>query len=112
MNTKQFKHLIKECVREVLKEELPQLLTEGKLLKENQEFSFTSGDFIKKQGVDPNTVRNQLRSKMNSAFGLQAAAQQYKQLEVKPESENPFMDFILDAGENMTPQDRSGLRNL
>ena len=118
MNIKQFKNLIKECVRDVIREELPDILAESQqnvgktFLNENQEFSFNSGDIVKSQGVDPNTVRNQLRSKMGAAFGIQGFDNQYKDLKVQPQSENPWMDFILDAGANMTPQDKAGLRNL
>jgi hypothetical protein len=109
MNAKAFKTLIKEAVREAVREEIGILLLEQKkqALSEGIEntVSFTSKD-VSPVGTD---VRNSLRSKMGSMFGYE---QPQSNLRVDPKADNPFMAFIEDAANNMSPQDLSGLRNL
>lgn len=116
MNVKTFKNLIKEAVSEAVREELQAILIENqkpqKTLKENKTISFNSSDIN-----DVNDVRNQLRNKMGNMFG-------FSQPNVTPMSnngiplvvdnvnENPYMNFIMDAAANMTPQDKSGLSRL
>lgn len=118
MKIQQFKNLIKECVREVIVEELPSILEEhlssnGELLQENdQTFSFSAGDVMKRPGADLETVRNTLRSRVSSGFAQQGQQQQYKDLKPQPQAENPLLAFILDAGKNMDARDISSLRNI
>ena len=105
MNAKVFKNLIKEAVREAVREEIGVLLLEQKKqeLNENKTFSFTSNDVPVN-----NEAKSALRNKMGAMFGYE----QQSQLKVDPQSDNPFAAFIADAGANMSPHDRAGLRNL
>lgn len=123
MNIKAFKRLIKEAVIDAIHEELPEILNEAmarqnrKPLSENQTMSFTSTD------IKPNAaVRSQLAEKMGSMFGM-APQPQYQSsvpLEVirdqvndeTGEPVNPYLAFLVDSANNMTPQERSGLKNL
>ena len=124
MNIKAFKRLIKEAVIDAIHEELPEILNEAmarqnrKPLSENQIMSFTSTD------IKPNAaVRSQLAEKMGGMFGMTPPAQQYQSsvpLEVirdqvndeTGEPVNPYLAFLVDSANNMTPQERSGLKNL
>jgi hypothetical protein len=118
MNTKAFKRLIKEAVIDAIHEELPYILEEHmakqekKALRENRTMSFTSADVMP---GNPD-VKSSLRSKMGEAFGFQQPQQQLKVIDAVDETTgervNPFAAFIADAANNMTPMDKSGLRNL
>jgi hypothetical protein len=120
MNTKAFKRLIKEAVIDAIHEELPYILEEHmakqekKALRENKTMSFTSADVM--TGAGNPDVRSSLRSKMGEAFGFQQPTPQLKVIdaidEATGERVNPFAAFIADAAANMTPMDKSGLRNL
>lgn len=108
MNAKLFKNLIKEAVREAVREEIGVLLLEQKKqeLTESKTVSFASND------VPMNTdAKSALRSKMGAMFGYDAPQPQ-SHLKVDVTSDNPFAAFIADAGANMTPMDRQGLRQL
>jgi hypothetical protein len=118
MNTKAFKRLIKEAVIDAIHEELPYILEEHmakqekKALRENRTMSFTSADVMP---GNPD-IKSSLRSKMSEAFGFQQPQQQLKVIDAVDETTgervNPFAAFIADAAANMTPMDKSGLRNL
>ena len=118
MNTKAFKKLIKEAVIDAIHEELPYILEEHmakqekKALRENRTMSFTSADVMP---GNPD-IKSSLRSKMSEAFGFQQPQQQLKVIDAVDETTgervNPFAAFIADAAANMTPMDKSGLRNL
>lgn len=118
MNIKLFKKLIKEAVVEAMYEELPDMINEA-LTKQNQQtlregktLNFTSTDINPLSG----DVRNSLMAKMGAEFGFQQPQQQLKVIdavdETTGEKVNPYLAFIADAANNMTPQDKSGLRNL
>lgn len=113
MNVKAFKNLIKEAVSEAVREELLSIMSEttnsSSNLNENRTFSFTSNDI---QGVSD--VRSQLRSKMGAMFGLEtpSISSTGSPLAVDTTGNNPYMDFIMDAANNMTAQDKAGLNNL
>jgi hypothetical protein len=53
---------------------------------------------------------------MGEAFGFQPTTTKLAVIDAVDESTgekiNPFAAFIADAANNMTPQDKSGLRNL
>ncbi len=74
--------------------------------------SFTSADVIP---GNPD-VRSSLRSKMGEAFGFQQPQPTLKVIdavdEVTGEPINPYLAFINDSANNMTPQERAGLKNL
>jgi hypothetical protein len=118
MNTKLFKKLIKEAVIDAIHEELPYILEEHmakqekKALREGRTMSYTSADVMPS---NPD-VRSSLRSKMGEAFGFQQPQTQLKVIDAVDETTgervNPFAAFIADAAANMTPMDRSGLRQL
>ena len=119
MNTKVFKKLIKEAVIDAIHEELPYILEEHmakqekKALREGRTMSFTSADVIP---GNPD-VRSSLRSKMGEAFGFQQPQRNdLKVIDTVDESTgekvNPYLNFIADAAANMSPMDRSGLRQL
>ena len=119
MNIKLFKKLIKEAVTEAIYEELPDLINEAlakqnkQPLREGKTMNFTSADVAPL----PGDVRSSLMAKMGAEFGFQQP--QHNDLKVidtvdesTGEKINPYLNFIADAAANMTPMDRSGLRQL
>jgi hypothetical protein len=119
MNVKLFKKLIKEAVTEAIYEELPDIINEAlakqnkQPLRENKSFNFTSADVAPLSG----DVRSSLMAKMGAEFGFQQPQRtDLKVIDTVDESTgekvNPYLNFIADAAANMTPHDRSGLRNL
>ena len=116
MNVKVFKKLIKEAVAEAVREELQEILSQPQVpspLKEMKTATFTSNNVA--GGTD---IRAQLRAQMGEAFGYSptSTTNNLKVIDaVDPstgEKVNPYLAFINDAAANMTPQDKSGLRNL
>jgi hypothetical protein len=118
MNVKLFKKLIKEAVAEAIYEELPEILSEvlanqnKQPLREDKTFNFTSADVMPLSG----DVRSSLMAKMGAEFGFQPPQSALKVIDAVDESTgekvNPYLNFIADAANNMTPMDRSGLRQL
>jgi hypothetical protein len=119
MNVKLFKKLIREAVIEALHEELPDIINETlarqnkQPLRENKTMSFTSADVAPL----PGDVRSSLMAKMGAEFGFQQPQRNdLKVIDVVDESTgekvNPYLAFINDAANNMSPMDRSGLRQL
>jgi hypothetical protein len=118
MNVKLFKKLIKEAVTEAIYEELPEIINEAlakqnkQSLRENKAFNFTSADVAPLSG----DVRSSLMAKMGAEFGFQQPQQALKVIDAVDESTgekvNPYLNFIADAAANMSPMDKSGLRNL
>ena len=118
MNIKLFKKLIKEAVTEAIYEELPEIINEvlakqnKSTLRENKSFNFTSADVAPL----PGDVRSSLMAKMGAEFGFQPQRNDLKVIDAVDESTgeklNPYLAFINDAAANMSPMDRSGLRQL
>ena len=119
MNVKVFKKLIKEAVVEAIYEELPDIINEAlakqnkQQLHEGKSINFTSADIAPLSG----DVRSSLMAKMGAEFGFQQPQRNDLKVidAVNPstgEKVNPYLAFINDAASNMTPMDRSGLRNL
>ena len=119
MNVKLFKKLIREAVIEALHEELPEIINEVMIkqnksqLRENKTFNFTSADI----SPLPGDVRNSLMAKMGAEFGFTPPQRNDLKVidrvdETTGEKVNPYLNFIADAAANMTPMDKSGLRNL
>jgi hypothetical protein len=118
MNVKLFKKLIREAVIEAIHEELPDIINEvlarqnKQPLRENKTFNFTSADVAPL----PGDVRSSLMAKMGAEFGFQQPQQSLKVIDAVDESTgekvNPYLAFIADSAANMTPMDKSGLRNL
>ena len=85
-------------------------------INENRTFNFTSADIAPK-GTLPGDVRNSLMAKMGAEFGFQQPQRNELKVidkvdESTGEKVNPYLNFIADAAANMSPMDRSGLRNL
>jgi hypothetical protein len=119
MNIKLFKKLIKEAVTEAIYEELPDIINEvltkqnKQTLREGKTISFTSADVAPLSG----DVRSSLMAKMGAEFGFQQPQRNdLKVIDAVDESTgekvNPYLAFINDAAANMSPMDRSGLRQL
>ena len=119
MNVKLFKKLIREAVIEALHEELPDIISEvmasqnKQQLRENRTFNFTSADIAPL----PGDVRSSLMAKMGAEFGFQQPQRNDLKVidkvdETTGEKVNPYLNFIADAAANMSPMDRSGLRQL
>ena len=98
MNTKQFKDLIKEAIRE----ELPLILME---YQQRPQTKFTSpsnnGEILE--------VRNSLKNKMANLFENNAPESPNL---IKEEGVNPYLSLLQETANNMTAQDLVGLRNL
>ena len=117
MKVNTFKKLIKEAVAEAVREELNEIFSQQKSvpspIREMKTVSFTSNDVA---GVTD--IRAQLRAQMGEAFGFQqpAIGKDLKVIDAVDPSTgdkvNPYLAFIADAANNMTAQDRSGLRQL
>lgn len=118
MNIKLFKKLIKESVIEAIHEELPDIINEvinkskKQQISEIQTINFTSENATPL----PSDIRNSLISKMGSEFGFNQPKQSLGIIDAVDESTgekvNPYLAFIKDAADNMTPMDKAGLRNL
>jgi len=93
-----FKKLIKEAVREVLREELSQV--NPTQIKENRTMSFTTQD------VDMVAYRQNLASSM----GLTPPSQPSHQKPQAPSTGNPYLDIIAETAANMTSQDLAAMR--
>ena len=91
-----FKKLIKECVREVLREEISQVKSSP--IQENRNMTFTSQD------VDMVAYRQNLANMM----GLQIPNQS-PQSSIKSTG-NPYLDIIAETASTMTPQEMAQMR--
>jgi hypothetical protein len=89
-----FKKLIKESVREVLREELSSLIPQQPI-QENKTMSFNSQD------VDMFAYRKNLASMM----GLETPESQ----QIKSTG-NPYLDVIAQTAATMTPQEKAQMR--
>jgi hypothetical protein len=88
-----FKKLIKEAVREVLREELSQV--NPTQIQENRTMSFTTQD------VDMVAYRQNLAASMGLVSPIQ----------LKPQSTgNPYLDIIAETASTMTSQDLAAMR--
>ncbi len=128
MDIKKFKKMIKEAVIEALYEELPDLVNESltkfsrkqritESYNDDEVVNFTSNDVIHSKTALPAEARQQLSNKMGSLFGFnQPQKQELKVIDAVDESTgqkvNPFLSFMEDTKNNLTPADISGLRNL
>lgn len=112
MKIQAFKQIIKEAVAEAVREELKEILSQKPQLNESKTATFTSNNIA---GVGD--IRAQLRTQMGEAFGYsQQSTTNLKVIDAIDPSTgdkvNPYLAFINDAANNMTAQDRSGLRQL
>jgi hypothetical protein len=93
-----FKKLIKEAVREVLREELSQVKPTP--IQENRTMSFTTQD------VDMVAYRQNLAANM----GLTPPSQQSNPKSQSAPTGNPYLDIIAETAANMTSQDLAAMR--
>ena len=93
-----FKKLIKEAVREVLREELSQ--AKPTPIQENRTMSFTTQD------VDMVAYRQNLAASM----GLTPPSQQQYSKPQIASTGNPYLDIIAETAANMTPQEVAQMR--
>jgi hypothetical protein len=93
-----FKKLIKEAVREVLREELSQIKPTP--IQENRTVSFTTQD------VDIVAYRQNLAASM----GLSSPPQSSYSKSPTQSTGNPYLDIIAETAANMTPQDLAAMR--
>jgi hypothetical protein len=93
-----FKKLIKEAVREVLREELSQIKPTP--IQENKTMSFTTQD------VDMVAYRQNLANSM----GLTSPSQPIQSKSPTTSTGNPYLDIIAETAANMTPQDLAAMR--
>jgi hypothetical protein len=93
-----FKKLIKESVREVLREELSQINPTS--IQENRTMNFTTQD------VDMVAYRQNLAASMGLTSPSQPA---YSKTQTKTTG-NPYLDIIAETAANMTPQDMAAMR--
>lgn len=131
MNAKIFKQLIKEAVKEAVREELKQVLAEHAAsqlvarpiiyqqqqaephfdtvprknnVNESKTFTFNT------QNTDVTQARSTLKSKMDNAFGFKTPETEASHLSAPVG--NDFSAFLVDAAQNMTPQEIAGLKNM
>lgn len=93
-----FKKLIKEAVREVLREELSQV--QPTPIQENRTMSFTTQD------VDMVAYRQNLAASM----GLTSPSQPSYSKPQAVSTGNPYLDIIAETAANMTSQDMVAMR--
>ena len=93
-----FKKLIKEAVREVLREELSQVKPTP--IQENKTMSFTTQD------IDMVAYRQNLAASMGL---VQPSQPTYSKSQVAS-SGNPYLDIIAETAANMTSQDLAAMR--
>jgi hypothetical protein len=93
-----FKKLIKEAVREVLREELSQIKPTP--IQENRTVSFTTQD------IDMVAYRQNLASSM----GLNSPSQPSYSKPQAQSTGNPYLDIIAETASTMTPQDLAAMR--
>lgn len=110
MEAKQFKTLIKEAVREAVREEIGLMLLEQlkggnnvaqnqQPINENRSLSFDSGD------VHNVGMRAQMSNRMAEMFGLPSGNKPQQTLKVNPTSDNPFAAFINDTAASLSPSE-------
>ena len=93
-----FKKLIKESVREVLREELASL---QQPIQENRTLSFTTED------VDMVAYRKNLANMMGLTPPSQPSAYQAPKIQ---STGNPYLDIIAQTAATMTPQEKAQMR--
>ncbi len=92
-----FKKLIKESVREVLREELSSLQL-NQPIQENRTIGFSSQD------VDMVAYRQNLAKSMGLEFPSQPQAPKVQS------TGNPYLDIIAQTAATMTPQEKAQMR--
>jgi len=109
MKSEIFKKLIKQCVKEAMREELPLVLMEYQQ-RSTPVITEDMKPLFRNQAApeEIREVRNNMKNKMSELFGL---PEQQSSVELPVENENPYLSFIADSAKNLTPQELAGLKN-
>lgn len=115
MKSEIFKKLIKQCVKEAMREELPLVLMEYQQRSTTKSTPVITEDMKPLFYNDGNPeeireVRNSMKNKMSELFGLPDQQAITNQVEVPVENGNPYLAFLVDSAKNMTPQEMAGLK--
>jgi len=112
MNAEQFKKIIKQCIKEAIREELPLVLmeyqqrpTSAPVITESMKPLFMNDP------EETNVVRNELKNKMSYLFGMEPQPKQQTAV-VAEEGGNPYLSLLAETANNMSAQDIAGLRNM
>jgi len=114
MKAEIFKKIIKQCVKEAMREELPLVLLEYQQ-RSTPVITEEMKPLFQNQGnpEEIREIRGAMKNKMSELFGLPKQSELNGfEIEQPIESDNPYAAFILDSAKNMTPQERAGLSNL
>lgn len=115
MNLKDFKTIIKEAVREAVREEVgillleqkKQSINEGLVHYDTQSLNFTTNE------VDRIGLRASLKQKMDESFSNKNNVVVEQPVMGQPEvKKNPFAAFIQHSAQTMTPEEYSSLKRL
>jgi hypothetical protein len=106
-----FKKLIKQCVKEAMREELPLVLLEyqQRSTKSTPIITEEMKPLFQSNPEEIREVRSTMKNKMSELFGLPEPQQLTTTNNV--ENENPYLTFIADSAKNLTPQELAGLKN-
>jgi len=112
MKSEIFKKLIKQCIKEAIREELPLVLMEYQqrstsTINENTKPLLQNQDTYE----EIREVRSNMKNKMSELFGLpepQPLTTNTGEMEVNG---NPYLSFIADSAKNLSPQELAGLKN-
>jgi hypothetical protein len=96
-----FKKLIKESVREVLREELSQIKQTS--IQENRTMNFTTQD------VDMVAYRQNLANMMGLETPIQSNGSQQTAPKIQSTG-NPYLDILAETASTMTSQDMAQMR--
>ncbi len=112
MNAEQFKKVIKQCIKEAIREELPLVLmeyqqrpTSAPVITENMKPLFMQDD------NEVKAVRSQIKNKMSDLFGMEQQPKQ-QAVDTAEEGGNPYLSLLAETANNMSAQDIAGLRNM
>jgi hypothetical protein len=103
MKLEKFKQIIQEAVRSAVREEL------NEILNSNKQSITESIDFEGHVNGNDEDPRQLLASRMVSTFGLPNNSQPIALKTKGPisKADNPWADFINDAANSMTPQEKA-----
>lgn len=114
MKAEIFKKLIKQCIKEAMREELPLVLLEyqQRSTKPTPVISEDMKPLFQGNPEEIREVRSSMKNKMSEMFGLPEPQQNQVTFDAPvEENENPYLAFIADSAKNLTPQELAGLKN-
>lgn len=110
MNTKQFKSLIKEAVKEVIQEELSAILKEAVLSNRQTQTLFVEST----PAPNPQINSNEMRNKLNNMYGFGTPPKPSTPASnnINEVKNNPIMNLLAETAMEFTPMDRANLTRL